>query len=49
MPDYPMESGPKAWEKFLAALRKIVSVPKSEIDRREREYQANRKRKQTPS
>ena len=32
-------------EKFLAFTKKIVAVPKSEIDKREREYQASRKHK----
>jgi hypothetical protein len=32
-------------EKFLAFTKKVVSVPKSEIDKREREYQRRRKRK----
>jgi hypothetical protein len=32
-------------EKFIKFTRKVVSVPKAEIDKREREYQRSRKRK----
>ena len=35
------------FQKFHSALRKIVSVPKSEIVRREEEYQRRRKIKNT--
>jgi hypothetical protein len=34
-------------EKFTNAMRKLVTVPKTEILRREKEYKAERKRKQT--
>jgi hypothetical protein len=36
---------PTPFEKFHGALRKIVSVPKAEIDRREKEYKKARKQK----
>jgi hypothetical protein len=35
---------PTPFEKFREFVRKVVSVPKSEIDRREAEYQRERKR-----
>jgi hypothetical protein len=38
----PEEKTP--FEKFREFVRKVVSVPKSEIDRREAEYQRERKR-----
>ena len=40
----PTPKQPSEWEKFLAFTKKVVSVPKSEIDRRERAYKAERKR-----
>lgn len=40
-----MTSEPTPREKFLAFTKKVVSVPKAEIDKREREYQRSRKRK----
>ena len=33
------------FEKFRAFTQKVVSVPKAEIDRREKEYQKTRKRR----
>jgi hypothetical protein len=39
------KNGPTPFDKFLAFTKRVVSVPKSEIDKREREYQAARKRK----
>jgi len=44
-PEYPIDSGPKARDRFLTAIRKIVSVPKSEIEKRERKYKEERRRK----
>jgi hypothetical protein len=38
------QNQPKESEKFLASMRKLVSVPKAEIERREKAYQAERKR-----
>jgi len=35
---------PTPFEKFREFTRRVVSVPKTEIDRREREYQKARKR-----
>lgn len=35
----------EAFEKFRDFTRKVISVPKSEIDRREVEYQKARKQK----
>lgn len=37
------------FEKFKEFTRKVVSVPKAEIDRREREYQESRKKKRIGS
>lgn len=36
---------PTPFEKFREFTKRVVSVPKSEIDRREKEYKAARKRK----
>jgi hypothetical protein len=36
---------PTPFEKFRDFTRKVVSVPKAEIDRREAEYQKSRKNK----
>jgi hypothetical protein len=33
-----------SFEKFVEFTRKVVSVPKSEIDKREKEYKESRKR-----
>jgi hypothetical protein len=44
-PDNQQES--TARDKFTDALRKLVSVPKTEIIRREKEYKAARKRRKT--
>jgi len=33
------------FEKFLAFTKKVVAVPKAEIDKREKEYQAERRRR----
>ena len=39
-------SEPKSnFDKFLAFTKKVISVPKSEIDRREAKYQKARKNK----
>jgi hypothetical protein len=43
-----MPNEPTPFEKFQAGLRKIVSVPKAEIVRREAEYKAARKRRKKP-
>jgi hypothetical protein len=40
--------GPTEFQKFQAGLKKIVSVPKSEILKREAEYKAARKRRKKP-
>lgn len=40
-----MSTEPSEQEKFLAGMRKIVSVPKSVILQREREAKEERKRK----
>jgi hypothetical protein len=39
------EETPSPFEKFRQFTQKIVAVPKSEIDRREAEYQKSRKNK----
>jgi hypothetical protein len=39
-----MSNEPTPFEKFREFTRKVVSVPKAEIDRREKEYQSERKR-----
>lgn len=36
---------PTPFEKFRAFTKKVVSVPKSEIDKREKEYKDQRQRK----
>jgi hypothetical protein len=45
MPDEPRQKQPTQFEKFLAFTKKVVSVPKVEIDRREKEYQKARKQR----
>jgi len=45
MTDNSSVSEPSEREKFLAGMRKIVSVPKAEILRREKEAKAERARK----
>jgi hypothetical protein len=42
MPDKPV---PTPFEKFRESARKLISVPKAEIDRREAEYKKARKNK----
>jgi hypothetical protein len=39
------KSEPTPAEKFLAFTKRVVSVPKTVIDQREKEYKAARKRK----
>ena len=41
------DAEPTPREKFLAFTKKIVAVPKAEIDKREREYQRARRRKKS--
>ena len=41
----PMPEEPTPFEKFREFVRKVVSVPKSEIDQREAEYKRMRKQK----
>lgn len=43
MPDAKETGQPTPFEKFLAFTKKVVAVPKAEIDRREAEYQRARK------
>jgi hypothetical protein len=38
-------SEPKPSDKFRKAMKQILSVPKEELQRRETEYQSERKRK----
>lgn len=38
-----MEEGPKAWKNFDSLMGKVLSVPHSEILRREKEYQKRAK------
>ena len=38
---------PKAFERFLKLAKKVVSVPKSEIDRRAKEWKEARTAKKT--
>jgi hypothetical protein len=40
------QNQPTPFEKFREFTRKVVSVPKAEIDRRETEYKRMRKAKQ---
>lgn len=40
-----MANEPTEFQKFRGALKKIVSVPKAEIERREAAYQKMRKQK----
>lgn len=43
-PDPPPESSPEEmFERFRAFARKVIAVPKSVIDEREREYKKRRK------
>ena len=42
MSDQPAPSDPTPEQRFRAALKKIVSVPKTEIVKREAEYQRQR-------
>ncbi len=44
MPTEPTPEQPNEFQKFLAFTKNVVSVPKSEIDKAEREYQRMRKR-----
>jgi hypothetical protein len=36
---------PTPWEKFVALARKVVQTPKAEVDKREREWREERRRK----
>jgi len=38
-------AAPTPWEKFLEVARKVVQVPKAEVDRRERAWRAERKKR----
>ena len=40
-----MGNEPTPAQKFIAFTKRVVAVPKAEIDKRERQYQAARKRK----
>jgi len=40
-----IKSDPKPSEKFRKAMKQILSVPKTELERREAEYQKQRKPK----
>jgi hypothetical protein len=46
-----MKSGPETvqeptpWEKFLDLARKVVQTPKAEVDKRERAWRAERKKR----
>jgi hypothetical protein len=44
MNEQPQDKQPTPREKFEAGLRKLISVPKTEIVRREKEYKTARKR-----
>jgi hypothetical protein len=44
MPNEQAQNQPTEFERFLAFTKKVVSVPKAEIDRREAIYKAERKR-----
>jgi hypothetical protein len=39
-PDHEYHEGPKAQSRFESAVKKILSVPRKEMERREKEYQA---------
>lgn len=45
-PDPPQSETP--FQRFEEFARKVLSVPKAEIDKREREYRENRKQGKTP-
>jgi hypothetical protein len=36
---------PTPWEKFVELARKVVQTPKAEVDRRERAWRAQRKKR----
>ena len=36
---------PTPWEKFVELARKVVQTPKAEVDRRERAWRAERKKR----
>lgn len=36
---------PTPWEKFVELARKVVQTPKGEVDRRERAWRAQRKKR----
>jgi U3 small nucleolar ribonucleoprotein component len=38
------QNTPTPFEKFLAFTKKVVAVPKSEIDKQEKQYQAERRK-----
>jgi hypothetical protein len=42
-PDIPGPPGRTPREKFMNVVRHVISVPKEEIDKREKEYQQQRK------
>jgi len=41
----PEEHQPTPWGKFVALARKVVQTPKADVDKREQEWRAARKRK----
>jgi hypothetical protein len=41
------DSRPTPFEKFDSLLKKVIAVPKSEIDKREAEYKARRQAEKT--
>ena len=43
--DPEMVQAPTPWEKFVELARKVVQTPKAEVDRRERAWRAERKKR----
>ncbi|MCW1886671.1 hypothetical protein OKA04_18175 [Luteolibacter flavescens] len=42
MPDQPTEKEPSAFEKMRALAAQVVSTPKSEVDKRDKEWRAKK-------
>jgi hypothetical protein len=40
---------PTSWEKFVTLARKVVQTPKAEVDKRERAWREERRRKKKTS
>jgi len=44
-PETAQEPTPTPWEKFVELARKVVQTPKAEVDKRERAWRAERKKR----